>query len=94
MSEKKVYEAELYVPYDKKDEVKQFKCYFNPTAKAWMIKDNNEHYDEMINLYSKTYLKNFFENKDLYKLHGARWSPAYKKWFTYSSNEPLKQYFE
>lgn len=90
----KIYESELYVPYENKDKAKEYKCFFNPELKAWFISSNNEHYDEMSNLYTKTYLKNIYKNKEIYKLNGAKWSPTYNKWFTYASNVTLQEYFE
>ena len=53
-----------------------------------------EKYDEMVNLYSRVYLKNIFENKEIYKKNKARWSPEKKDWYTYTSNDALKDYFE
>ena len=33
-------------------------------------------------------------NKDIYKLHGAKWNPQNKQWYTYKSNNVLSDYFE
>ena len=92
--QEKVYENELYLSYEMRDKAKQYKCFFKPETKSWFIKSNNPNYDEAINLYSITYLKNIFDNKEIYKANGARWSPTYKKWYTYSSNVTLQEYFE
>jgi hypothetical protein len=90
----KTYKEELYIPYENKDKAKEYKCFFNPVSKSWFIHSNNEHFDKATNLYSITYLKNIFDNKELYKANGARWSLAYKQWYTYSSNVTLQEYFE
>ena len=90
----KIYESELYVPYENKDKAKEYSLFFNNELKTWFIRSNNEHYDEMCNLYTKTYLKNIYKNKEIYKLNVARWSPTYNKWFTYASNVKLQEYFE
>ena len=86
--------SELFIPFDRKEEAKKTRCLFNVESKTWFIKNNNERYDEMVQLYSKRYLKNDYDNKELYKANEARWSPSDKKWFTYSSNESLQEYFE
>ena len=48
----------------------------------------------MIKLYNRVYLIDSFDNKDIYKKGGAKWNPQNKMWFTYRSNETLKEYFE
>ena len=92
--QEKIFDSELYLPYMYKDKAKEYKLFFKPDTKSWYIKSNNPNYDEATNLYSRVYLKNIYDNKELYKANNSKWSPAYKKWYTYSSNTILREHFE
>ena len=84
----------LEVPYEHKDIAKSNRCFFNMTAKQWSISPSNENYDTMVQLFKIVYLKNIFENREIYKLNGAKWSQLHKSWYTYKSNIKLVEYFE
>ena len=76
---------ELDVPFEDKDIAKAAKCWFNTESKNWCIDVKNDKYDEMISLYSRVYLENIFENKEIYKANKARWSPNWSRFFQEST---------
>ena len=81
---------QIYPPYSKKDEVKNAGATWLSAKKYWYIlnKDN-----ELYELYKRRNLLNIYELKDIYKQNEGKWDIDSKMWYTYNSNELLKEYF-
>ena len=84
----------LEVPFEHKEIAKANHCFFHKENKKWSINKHSENHDTMVNLFKIINLKNIYDNKDIYKLHGAKWNPQNKQWYTYKSNNVLSDYFE
>ena len=78
----------IYNPYELKDDVKKAGALYDPDAKLWYVLSKDEPIYEK---YKKVYLINSYKNKDTYAKYKAKYDG--KEWYTYHSNEFLKDYF-
>lgn len=96
MSENKSYDPvmlELYIPYEYKYIGKQNDLYFCFRTKKWLLPSSHPNFEQLKTMFEKVYLCDDYELKDTYKIHGAKYEPDNKRWYTYRINEKLSEYF-
>jgi hypothetical protein len=74
----------LVVPYEKKEEAKSLKCFYDMDCKQWYCKSNNE---KALSMFSKRYLEIAYAEREEAKAKGAKWCATNKQWYTHNSNE-------
>ena len=92
LSENKPDEVKIYIypPFEEKQIAIENYAKWDVDNKKWFItsKDNM-----LYEKYRKKNLKNIYIMKDIYKKTGGKWNAEQKYWFTYNTNEKLKEYF-
>lgn len=76
----------LYVPFEQKEQAKEFNCKYDADMKAWFCNDDNE---VAIERWSIRHVDIPFDKKDEFKLFGCKWDGTLKKWYTYNSNRNI-----